>query len=80
MYIRWFITFESVDKNLEEWPLKCKLLSHYFLLVLFVVLYKVVLSFDSVLKYDSSNEQYFHEVLFAMGYNTCFLLSLQTNF
>ena len=52
-----------------------KATEQYFPVVLFVMLYKVVLTFDTVgeiLKCDHSNEtteQYFHVVLFIILYN-----------
>ena len=47
---------------METWPLSCKFVNEqYFPVVLFSILYKVVLSFESVgeiLKCDHSNESY----------------------
>jgi len=57
-----FVPLGEIPVEILVWPFKWKLpTAQYFPLVLFIMLYKVVLTFDSVdeiLKYDHSNETY----------------------
>ena len=60
LYIRWLKTFESLDRILSV-TIQLKAIEQYFPVVLSTMLYKVVLSFESVdkiLKCDHSNESY----------------------
>ena len=53
--------FWVCGRNPKVWPFKWKLPEQYFPVVLFILLYKAVLSFESVeeiLKCDHSNESY----------------------
>ena len=59
-YTRWFYLLSLWVKSLSV-TIQMKANEHYFPLVLFIMLYKVVLSFESVgeiLKCDHSNESY----------------------
>ena len=42
------LAFASVDKILKRRTIQTKAIEHYFLLVLFIMLYKVVLTFECV--------------------------------
>ena len=60
LYIRWLKTFESLDRILRV-TIQMKAIEQYFPVVLFTMLYKVVLSFESVgkiLKCYHSNKSY----------------------
>ena len=55
------LTFESEDEILQSVTIQMKPTEQYFPVVLFIMLYKVVLTFESVdeiLKCDHSNESY----------------------
>ena len=57
---RWFSLFESVDE-IQSVTTQMKATEQYFPVVLFIMLYKVALTFESVdeiLKCDHSNERY----------------------
>ena len=54
-----FLTFESVDKILKRVTTEMKAIEQFFCVVLFIMLYKVVLTFESVgeiLKCEHSSE------------------------
>ena len=55
------LTSESVDEILKSVTIQMKAIEQYFPVVLFIMLYKVVLTFefvDKILKCDHSNESY----------------------
>ena len=61
VYCCFYVWFDLSGWNPKVWPFKWKLLGQYFPVVLFVMLYKVILTFESVdeiLKCDHSNESY----------------------
>ena len=55
------LTFESVDEIIRSVTIQMKATDQYFPVVLFIMLYKVVLAFESVdemLKCNHSNKSY----------------------